>query len=213
MRLPLYIVTALLATTIAGTAKADPAPAADWSKLLSDLDLVARKGADVLDSPRCSAVGCQTETNTTAAQPERMTSVRVRDNGEWFGFTPKVSLVVRDWGSAYRVTGDRLALIDELRLTSSTRMLLSRARLSASRVAPFVQVGLGQWRTDPYLLPLTARYTELAAQATAGVEVRVIGTWQVAWETAMTGLYREQRGAGDPAASMWSTTFGSRVEF
>lgn len=215
MRFSPYVMTALLATTVATTvatsAKADPA--ADWGRVLSDMDVVARKGADVLDSPRCVGPSCQLDANATA-QREQTTSIQLQTTrNEWLGLAPKVSLVVRDWGSAYKVTGDRLALIDELRLTSSTRMLLSRVRLSDTRISPFVQVGLGQWRTDPYLLPLTARYTEIAGQATGGIEVRVVGTWQVAFETTMTGLYREQHGAGDPAASMWGTTFASRVVF
>ena len=133
----------------------------------------------------------------------------------WFSFAPSVSLVARDWSSAYRVAGgDRLALVDALRLTSSTRMVLTRVRLSdKSRITPFAQVGLGQWRTDPYLLPLTPRYEELAAQAAGGIEVRVHGTWQLALESTATMLYLERREADMPATHIFSTTIASRVEF
>jgi hypothetical protein len=210
------LVATLVATTAASTAQAEPAPSVDWAHVLGDLDALARRGADVLDSPRCSQAGCQTDTNATASAPERISATSVQTTGTaWFGLAPTFSLVARDWSSAYKVagSGDRLALVDALRLTSSTRMVLSRVRVNDSRISPFAQVGLGQWRTDPYLLPLTARYTEIAAQAAAGVELRIIGTWQIALETTMTMLYRESRDDSMPAAQIWSSTFASRVDF
>lgn len=215
MRTRLYAATAVLATVFANsTAKADPTPKVEWTRLLSDLDEVSRKGADVLDTPRCTPAGCQTDTNATAAAPERGQKLYVQDTfNEIVGFAPRVSLVARDWGSSFKVAGDRLALVDAMRLTSSTRMVLTRVRMNDSRVSPFAQVGLGQWRTDPYLLPLTPRYMELAAQAAAGVEVRLMGTWQVALETTTTMLYREQSNKDLPAAHMWSTMFASSVSF
>lgn len=218
MRLTSTLATAVLATlvatTVASTARAERATAIDWGRVLGDLDLVARKGADVLDTPRCSPAGCQTDTNATAAAPERIQANHVQDAGStWFGVAPTMSLVARDWSSAYKVAGERLALVDALRLTSSTRMVLARVRLNQSRVSPFAQVGLGQWRTDPYLLPLSARYTEIAAQGACGVEVRLLGTWQIALETTLTTLYRETRETGMPAPQNWSSTFASRVAF
>jgi len=218
MRTTSTIATALLATlvviSVAGTAKADQAPSVDWARVVTELDTVARKGADVLDSPRCGIAGCQTDTNATASAPERISAAHVDNSGRaWFSVAPRFSLVARDWSSAYKVAGDRLALVDALRLTSSTRMVLSRVRASDSRIAPFAQVGLGQWRTDPYLLPLTARYTEIAAQAAGGVEIRLIGSWQVALETTMTMLYRETHDESMPSTRFWSSTFASRVDF
>ena len=207
---------ALLATTLTTTAAfADGEPRVDWSRVIVDLDTVARQGADVLDAPRCSPAGCITETNATAARPEREQGYKLQNTrNDWLGFMPTISLVARDWGTSFRVAGDRLALVDALRLTTSTRMVLTRVRLSEARISPFAQVGIGQWRTDPYLLPLTPRYTELAAQAAGGVEVRVRGTWQLALESTMTMLYREGRSEGDyPSTHMWSTSFASRVDF
>ncbi len=187
----------------------------DWSRVVTDLDRVARQGADVLDSPRCSPSGCETTTNATAAAPERGFKLNVQDTAnELLSFRPALSLVARDWSSSFRVAGDRLALIDAMRLTTSTRMVLTRIRMSDARIAPFAQVGLGQWRTDPFVLPLTPRYEEIAAQAAGGVELRLMGTWQIALETTTTMLYREQQNSRDlPAAHMWSTTFASRVDF
>jgi hypothetical protein len=221
MRITSTIATALFATLVstsaARTARAESAPSVDWMRLLTELDTVARKGADVIDSPRCSSAGCQTVTNATAAPPERLNPHRSPNTGrEWFGLSPKFSLVARDWSSAYKVagSGDRLALVDQLRLTSSTRMVLTRVRANESRISPFAQVGLGQWRTDPYLLPLTLRTTQIAAQVEGGVELRLIGTWQVALESSLTMLYREDRSETmPPAMQVWSTTFASRVDF
>ena len=219
MRMRLYLATAAVAMFATSAAKADPtaasARAVDWTRVLVEVDAVARKGADILDTPRCGPAGCLTDTNATAAMPERtlkLQNVQTTTN-DWVGFRPTVSLVARDWASSFRVSGDRLALVDTLRLTSSTRMVLARVRMTDARIAPFAQVGLGQWRTDPYVLPLTVRYEEIAAQASAGLEVRIVGTWLMALDSTMTVLHREKGDLNLPSAQMWSTTFASRVDF
>jgi hypothetical protein len=213
MRLLPLTCTIALATTLASSAAM--ADTNEWARVLSDLDTVSRKGADVLDSPRCTPAGCQTDTNATAAAPERGVKLNVQEptNDHLLTFRPTVSLVARDWGSSFRVAGERLALVDALRLTTSTRMVLTRFRMTDSRISPFGQVGIGQWRTDPYLLPLTPSYMELAAQAAAGIEVRLTRGWQVALESTMTSIYRERGERDMPAPHMWSTTFASRVDF
>lgn len=219
MRMELTLAGAMLAMTFAtSTAMADANSSArggvDWSRILHDIDAVSQRGAAVLDSPRCSPAGCQTDTNATAAAPERGLRFDVQDtSNNWFGFKPRMSLVGRDWSSSFRVTGDRLALVDAMRLTTSTRMVLTRVRMTDARVAPFAQIGLGQWRTDPFILPLTPRYEEIAAQAAAGVEVRVFGTWMVGLEQTVTVLHRERGDNSLPAARMWSSTFASRIDF
>jgi len=217
MRMRMYLASAVLASLCAtSAASADTTPKGiDWTRVLVEVDAVARQGADILDSPRCGPAGCLTDTNATAAQPERSMKPRdVQDTGsQWLAFRPTVSLVARDWGSSFRVAGDRLALIDAMRLTSSTRMVLTRVRMSDARIAPFAQVGLGQWRTDPYILPLTPRYEEIAAQASAGVEVRLRGTWLVALDSTMTVLQRDRGDSNLPSAHMWSTSFASRIDF
>lgn len=219
MRMRLTLAGAVFAITCATSpAMADANSSArggvDWSRVLHDFDAVSRRGASVLDSPRCSPAGCQTDTNATAAAPERSMRFDVQDTAnQWFGFKPRVSLVARDWSSSFRVTGDRLALVDALRLTTSTRMVLTRVRMTDARVAPFAQIGLGQWRTDPFILPLTPRYEEIAAQAAAGVEVRVVGTWIVGLEQTVTVLHRERGDNSLPSAHMWSSTVASRIEF
>lgn len=217
MRMRLTLAGAMLATTFASTAMADGLSAGagvDWSQVLVEADAFARRGAAVLDRPHCSRAGCETDTNETAAAPERAERFDVQDTAsEWFGFKPRVALVARDWSSSFRVAGDRLALIDALRLTSSTRMVLTRVRMTDARVAPFVQFGLGQWRTDRTIMRFSPRYEEIAAQAGAGVEVRVRGTWMIGIEQTVTILHREQGDNSLPAARMWGATLASRVEF
>lgn len=215
MRLPLTFTTAAIALATTLVSSAAMAETNEWARVLSDLDAVSRKGADVLDAPRCTPAGCQTDTNATAAAPERGVKLNVQDttNDHLVTFHPTVSLVARDWGSSFRVAGERLALVDALRLTSSTRMVLTRFRMSDSRISPFAQVGVGQWRTDPYLLPLTPGYMELAAQAASGIEFRVHGSWQIALESTMTTIYRERSDKSMPAPHVWSTTFASRLDF
>lgn len=223
MRLRLTLGTVGLLAMIAGNANADPSigggsqgiPGTDWDRLIGDVDTIARKGADILDTPRCAAAGCLTETNATAARPERAALVTVQDaTNSWFNVAPTFSLVARDWSSAYRVAGDRLALVDALRLTSSTRMALTRVRLTEdSRVTPYAQVGVGQWRTDPYLLPLTPRYEEMAAQVAGGIELHLKGAWQLAVESTMTVVYLEQRDSSMPSTQLWASTIVSRLEF
>lgn len=219
MRVVLTLGVTVLATVAATSpARADTSANAsggvDWSRIVAEIDALARRGATVLDSPRCGPAGCMTDTNATAAATDR--GVRFDEPGstkDWFGFKPSVSLVARDWGASFRVAGDRLAVVDVLRLTSSTRMVLTRVRLSDSRVAPFVQAGLGQWRTDPYLLPLSPHYQECAAQVAAGVEVRVRGSWVIGLEQTGTVLHREQGSRNLPSAHMWSSTLASRFDF
>lgn len=215
MRLPLTFTTAAFALATTFASSAAMADTNEWGRFVSDLDAVSRKGADVLDSPRCTPAGCQTDTNATAAAPERGVKPNVQDttNDHLVTFRPSVSLVARDWGSSFRVAGERLALVDALRLTSSTRMVLTRFRITDSRISPFAQVGLGQWRTDPYLLPLTPSYMELAAQAAAGVELRIMGSWQIALESTMTSIYRERSDRSMPTPHVWSSTFASRIDF
>ena len=214
---PTLLAGALAAGTIltGAPAMADQKVAVDWMRFLADAQYVAKRGADVLDAPRCSETGC--EVSPTATAPERHYVTRLQNTqSSLFALAPRFSLVARDWSAAYKVSGERLALVDETRLTSSSRMVLSRIRLNTSRISPYAQVGLGQWRIDPYLMPLNQRYTEMAAEAAIGIEVRVIGTWNLAAQTSTTMLYREYREPKDAAApgvQIWNTTLVSRIDF
>lgn len=206
---------ALAATALVPTsANAEPGrTGVDWMRVLVELDLVARRGADVLDTPRCTDAGCYAP--AVALHSAHGADPNPHNAGNaWFGVAPTVSLVARDWGSAFKVAGDRLALVDAMRITSSTRMVLSRVRLNGHRITPFAQLGVGQWRIDPYLMPLTPRQTEIAAQLGGGVEMRLLPQWQLALETTATVIYRDDRQPVDAALPrMWSTMLASRFEF
>lgn len=210
------IAAGIVATTMATAASADVTPpSVDWLRVLSELDTIARKGTDVLDTPRCTAAGCFVETNHAALRAERANDPNVQNAGNaWFGVAPRVSLVARDWASAYKVAGDRLSIADAMRLSASTRMVVSRVRLNEARFTPFAQVGIGQWRTDTNLLPHFRREIEVAAQVGGGFELRLTPAWQMALESTTTALYREVHEQGDiPALRMWSTMIASRLEF
>jgi hypothetical protein len=194
-----------LATTVATSAHAEPTNVGvDITRVFLDLDAYARSASE---RPNPAA--------TANVQSERAHQLYVQNAGNaWFGVAPSVTLVARDWGSAYRLAGDRLSLVDAMRLSESTRMVLSRVRLSNTRVTPFAQLGLGQWRTDPNLLPLMQRNTEVAGQLGGGVEIRLGGAWQIACESSATLLIRDEREAQNlPASKIWSTTFASRLQF
>lgn len=208
---------ALLCTiTASAPAKADPGDNVDWSRILVEMNVVAREGMDVFEAQRCAEVlsgnggGCFVENvrrERAALEPSTQSA-----GSAWFGVAPRVSLVARDWGSAFKVAGDRLALVDAMRLTSSTRMVMSRVRLSDRRFTPFLQLGLGQWRMDPNLLPLAPRNPEIAAQVGGGFELALRHNWQVAVETSATVIYRDDVQPVDAATPrMWSTMLASRL--
>jgi hypothetical protein len=186
----------------------------DWSRLLVELDVLAR-GRDARDV-RESAVASRMP--VTMQQELRMSQLVLQNSGNaWFGVAPRVGLVARDWGSAFRLAGDRLSLVDAVRLSASTRMVMTRVRIAnpeRARVVPFIQLGAGQWRTDPNLLPLTPHDTEVAGQLGGGVEVRLASFWQLACESSATMLVRDGRGEGAiPQTKMWSTSMASRLTF
>lgn len=207
------VAVAAFATCVAAPSAAHAEPGVDWMRIVLDLDTLARRGADALDSPRCASTGCgQPRVRTPALEPHDPNPQNA--GNAWFGVAPRVSLVARDWASAYRVAGDRLALVDAVRLSSSTRMVLSRVRLSDRRFTPFAQVGLGQWRVDTNVMPLTRRYMEIAAQVGGGLEVRLSRRWQVAAESTITLLHADGPQPAEVAVPLlWSTMLASRLEF
>src|SRR5262249_55104183 len=112
---------AALAMTLSAEAKADTTRGTiDWGKVLVEADHFARHGTEqMIQSPHITANG------------EHLAQIYEHNAGNaWFGVAPSVTLVARDWGEAYRLAGDRLSLTDALRLSSSTRMVLTRVRLS-----------------------------------------------------------------------------------
>jgi hypothetical protein len=117
------------------------------------------------------------------------------ENAPWVVFVPRVSLVARDWRNARILSGERLALTDQMRVTSSSRMVLGRVYLGGGRIAPFGQVGAGEWRVDRDLVPNYACDQEMAAQVGFGFESKVTRSAALALETDYTVLMRD----GSPA--------------
>lgn len=110
---------------------------------------------------------------------------------KFFGLSPHLSLVARDWGNAELLMG-RISVTDQIRLSRSSRMVMSRVRFSEGRFVPFAHLGLGQWRIDTDLMPVLPRDTELAGQLGWGFELTVLPRFTVGAEVDYTVLYREQ---------------------
>jgi hypothetical protein len=196
-----------LATTFATTAHADPGGTLDWGKALVDLDAWARGNAE---KPQA--------TPSPTMNRERLEQPYVHTAGNaWFGVAPSVTLVARDWASTYKIAGDRLSLVDALRLSESTRMVVSRVRLSSfnvSRLTPFAQLGVGQWRTDTNLVPVAVRSMEVATQVGGGIELSLTRSWQLAGEATATMIVRDEREYDNlPQTRIWSSTIASRITF
>jgi hypothetical protein len=129
------------------------------------------------------------------------------------GTSPHVSLVARDWSGAQLLMGS-LMLTDQLRLSRSCRMVLSRVRLTNGRFTPFVQVGIGQWRVDTDLVPYLPRDVEIAEQTGGGFEYAFSQTAAIALEGDYTILYREQHEPQMVAEPRpWVTFVAARARF
>ncbi|MCA9589328.1 MAG: hypothetical protein KC657_28660 [Myxococcales bacterium] len=204
-------------------AAAEPGVGIDWMRLLVQADALARgdtkeraeRTVVITDDERRRLV--PNELLPTARREASMdpSLVHVTSDGTpWIGVAPRVALVARDWASAYRLAGDRLSLMDALRVSQSTRMVMARLRLGESRITPFMQLGLGQWRTDPSVLPLLPKQMELAAHVGAGFEMAPMRGWHLAAEANMTQIYREPTDRGGlPIRRMVGIMLASIVAF
>ncbi|MBX3261581.1 MAG: hypothetical protein KF782_17995 [Labilithrix sp.] len=205
LKLPVAVLVTVASTLFAGAARADEPRGVDWIRGLVELDRLARG-----DGERPA----HASTSGYASRPAAVDDPNPQSMGNaWFGVAPTVTLVARDWASSTRLAGDRLSLVEEMRLSASTRMVVGRARLSEARFTPFFQMGVGQWRVDRNYLPLTPRTIEIAGQLGTGFELRLTRRWQVAAEAAVTSLIREGPNPGVPQTMLWSTLLAARVEF
>ena len=140
-----------------------------------------------------------------------------RDTGPeqapWLGLAPRVSLVARDWGSSQLLWG-QLSLTDQLRLTRSSRMVVTRVRFANGRIVPFAQFGLGQWRVDATLMPTLPSDAHTAAQVGGGFELEIAPHASVALEGDCTMLDQEGRALDSVAAGhVWMTMLAARARF
>jgi hypothetical protein len=132
----------------------------------------------------------------------------------WFGAEPRMSLVARDWTGSRGLWGAMTAT-DELRPARSNRMVVSRLRLAEGRVVPFAQLGAGQWRVDPTVMPSLPREQELAAQGGFGFELRLSSMTSVAAEADWTLLLPTSYGdvIAETHPAFWSACVAMRTRF
>ena len=195
--------------TTSKTARADTL--VDWDRILFQLDSFARTGNPLQMDKKTLGPRPKAASEGDAGDPDPKSL-----GNAWFGVAPKVTLVARDWTSSTRLAGDRLSVLDSVRLAASTRMVVGRARLSNARFTPFVQAGLGQWRVDRTYLPLTPRTIEVAAQLGGGFEMRLSRRWQIAFEATGTSLIRDGSSSTSAAVRgllMWGTMLASSIQF
>ena len=148
----------------------------DWSKL----EIIMREGPSAIFPKE--------------RHPSSATSAHLGEDDpieHWMEMSPRLSLVARDWGATELLVGAHAIPTDLLRLDRSSRMVISRMLLGDGRVAPFAQLGLGQWRIDTSLMPTMPQDVELAMQVATGFELKLTRTWKLAVEGDYTILYRE----------------------
>lgn len=136
-----------------------------------------------------------------------------QDVERWVGVTPHLSLVARDWSGVQLLMGGHVSVTDQLRLSRSSRMVVSRVRLADGRLAPFLQVGLGQWRVDTDLMPVLPRDVELATQIGGGFELSLAPRWRLAIEYDYTVLYREDHRPEQISPRIWGAFVATRASF
>jgi hypothetical protein len=144
---------------------------------------------------------------TLGAEPERPQSALMRT-------VPRMSIVARDWGASQPLFGP-LGPTDQLRLSRSLRMVVARLRLGGGRIAPFAQIGFGQWRVDTSVVAMP-NDEELAGQVGGGLELHVVRGVVVALEGSCTMLYREgSERVGLPLVSpnLWGGLLAARARF
>ena len=171
----------------------------DWAKLAAAL----RTGSPLFLSRESWAPATEGKSQSAASSGEL----------RWFGLSPHISLIARDWGGAQLLVG-RLAVTDQVRLSRSSRMVVTRVRLADGRFAPFAQLGLGQWRVDTDLMPVLPHDVELAGQLGGGFDLALWPRAVAALEADYTVLYREGRQAQTmPGPHLWGCFLVARASF
>jgi hypothetical protein len=197
------IAAVFVGVTATAAAHADEPRGVDWMKVITDLDRAVR---DFDKAPAAKVATRSAERTSDDPNPQNLGSA-------WFGVAPRVTLVARDWGNSMKLAGEQLSLVDQMRLSASTRMVVGRARWTGTRFTPFLQIGLGQWRVDRQYLPFTPESEDVASQVGAGFELKVSRRMQLAAEMSVTSLIREQLNESVPQTMLWGGFIASRVVF
>jgi hypothetical protein len=136
----------------------------------------------------------------------------LRPDPPLFGTSPQMSVVARDWSASQSLYG-ALGPTDQLRLSSSLRMVVARVRLGEGRITPFAQVGFGQWRVDTSVVQMP-NDVEVAGQIGGGFELRIAPRVVVALEGSCTMLYRESVQPEMLASPrLWGALLAGRAHF
>lgn len=222
-----------LGLSLAGSARADgPRTTTDWDRVLegtmawvaspftplAELDERARakeasraaaeKGTTVTVKPRAAA-------RIEAVREAQLDSRTETRPAHWLELSPRISLVARDWGESHKIAGgSNLLLTDVMRVTRSSRVLMSRVHLGAGPLVPFVQVAVGQWRIDTNMLPALPGATEAASQVGFGFELAPMRGVRIACESSWTRFWREGRDREAlPVTKVFGTLVAARAEF
>ncbi len=127
---------------------------------------------------------------TAPSRAPEQSATPLKNKGPFSLFVP--SIVARDWNGSFALVGKDLAS-DNIRLTRSSRMLVSRVTLGDAKIKPFAHFAVGEWRYDPYLLPLMPRNQEYATQFSGGVAIELFKSTSFVWEADYTVLVRSTR--------------------
>jgi hypothetical protein len=203
---------ALLASLLVGaaigyapsaSASDDPRLSVDWAKFLEQSWAYV---SHVAEHPASGPASGSAGVGSASSWLGSYMGAPDDEDAPWVVFVPRVSLVARDWRNARILSGDVLALTDKMRVTGSSRMVLGRIYLGGGRIAPFAQLGAGEWRVDRDIVPNYSCDQERAAQIGFGIESKVSRIAALAVETDYTVLMRD----GSPvpvAANMPSSRF------
>lgn len=198
-------VVAASLVTLSSPARA-AGPQVDWLKVIVDADRMARGGAERPTATNAPRLSGHDRPAVDEPSPQNL-------GNAWFGIAPRVTLVARDWASSTRLAGERVGFVEQVRLSASTRMVVGRIRFAGPRFTPFLQAGIGQWRTDRNYLPLLPHTMEIASQVGTGFEMRVSKRVQLAAEASVTSLLLDGQNSTLPQTMLWSTLVASRIEF
>lgn len=192
-----FIVAIAVATTLTSRARADDAlrSVVAWNQLSVALHL----GAFSL-SPHESWRAAEL---SASAPPEL----------QWLGTSPHISFVARDWGVSQVLWG-HLTVADQLRLSRSSRMVVTRLRFAGGRLAPFAQIGVGQWRVDTSVIATLPTDVELAGQLGGGFELEIAPSAALVLQGDCTFIFPEGR---EPqmlsSGHLWGTLLAARAQF
>jgi hypothetical protein len=186
-------------TQSVGALAADVAPSkVDWARLF-DWTTKQLMGA-AAESPHATAT-------TAEAAPDADSSVT--RSQPLVVLVPRAAVLVRDWRGSMRLAG-QTAVTDDMRPSASYRMAVTRISASG-RLAPYLQVGAGQWRLDPVLFPAQPSDEHIAGQLGGGMEVKASDRVRIAGEASYTFLYREP--TDDPLPRFITVFVAARASF